>query len=98
MAVTRQALTLAEFLQLPEEKPALEYVAGAVRQKVLPEILHSFLQKILCLWIDRRGRPVRGRAARLTARGYRERASGGAASAGPRSAKSASTRPFGGTR
>ncbi len=52
MATTRQALTLEEFLQLPEEKPALEFVAGAVRQKVSPEILHSLLQKVLCQWID----------------------------------------------
>ena len=52
MAITGQALTLEEFLELPDEKPALEYVAGAVRQKVSPEILHSLLQKILCQWID----------------------------------------------
>ncbi|HLH23851.1 MAG TPA: Uma2 family endonuclease [Chloroflexota bacterium] len=52
MASTGQALTLEQFLELPEQKPALEYVAGAVRQKVSPEIPHSFLQKILCQWID----------------------------------------------
>lgn len=30
MAVTRQGLTLEEFLALPEEKPALEYFEGQV--------------------------------------------------------------------
>ena len=52
MAITQQGLTLAEFLELPEEKPALEYVAGAVRQKVSPEILHGLLQTLLCTWIN----------------------------------------------
>jgi Uma2 family endonuclease len=52
MVVTRQGLTLDEFLALPEEKPALEYVAGVVRQKVSPEILHSLLQMMLCEWIN----------------------------------------------
>jgi Uma2 family endonuclease len=53
MATTRQGLTLDEFLVLPEEKPALEYRAGAVRQKVSPEIRHSVLQWVLCEWINR---------------------------------------------
>jgi Uma2 family endonuclease len=53
MAITGQALTLEEFLELPEEKPALEYVAGAVRQKVSPEILHGLLQGVLFEWINR---------------------------------------------
>jgi Uma2 family endonuclease len=59
MAITRQAMTLEEFLALPEEKPALEYVAGAVRQKVSPEAQHSLLTKILCAWIDAFGVPRR---------------------------------------
>jgi Uma2 family endonuclease len=53
MATTRQGLTLEAFLALPEEKPALEYRAGAVRQKEPPEIRHSLLQGILCEWINR---------------------------------------------
>ncbi|HEY7067918.1 MAG TPA: Uma2 family endonuclease [Chloroflexota bacterium] len=57
MAITGQRLTLEEFLRLPEEKAALEYVAGAVRQKVSPEGLHSLLTKILCFWIDAFGVP-----------------------------------------
>ncbi|HLH23820.1 MAG TPA: Uma2 family endonuclease [Chloroflexota bacterium] len=52
MAITGHTMTLAEFLALPEEKPALEYVAGAVRQKVAPEAQHSLEQLILCRWID----------------------------------------------
>jgi Uma2 family endonuclease len=52
MAITRHAMTLEEFLALPEEKPALEYVAGAVRQKVSPEAQHSLEQLLLCRWID----------------------------------------------
>ena len=57
MVVTRQGLTLDEFLALPEEKPALEYVAGVVRQKVSPEILHSLLQLLFCEWVNRFARP-----------------------------------------
>src|SRR5438034_11299606 len=52
MAITREGLTLEEFLELPEEKPALEYCAGTVRQKVSPEIQHGLLQTLLCQWIN----------------------------------------------
>ncbi|HEY7063179.1 MAG TPA: Uma2 family endonuclease [Chloroflexota bacterium] len=57
MATTPQVMTLEEFLRLPEEKPALEYVVGAVRQKVAPEAQHSLEQLILCRWIDDFGVP-----------------------------------------
>ena len=40
-------LTLEEFLALPEEKPALEYLDGAVTQKMLPERDHSSLQYVI---------------------------------------------------
>jgi hypothetical protein len=59
MAITQQGLTLEEFLALPEEKPALEYVAGAVRRKVSPEILHGLLQTMLCTWINGFAMPSR---------------------------------------
>ena len=59
MAVTRRGLTLGEFLALPEEKPALEYCAGAVRQKVSPEAQHSVLQGLLFQWINNFARPRR---------------------------------------
>lgn len=44
MAITEQRLTLAEFLKLPEEEPALEYFGGRVTQKVSPKIRHGALQ------------------------------------------------------
>jgi Uma2 family endonuclease len=39
----RRRLTLEEFLQLPEEKPALEYEDGRVEQKASPQGKHSAL-------------------------------------------------------
>src|SRR5438067_4854226 len=44
MAITRQGLTLEQFLVLPEEKPALEYDDGMVARKGPPDIRHSALQ------------------------------------------------------
>ena len=44
MAVAGGRMTLEEFLALPEEKPALEYVDGEVVQKLSPETWHSELQ------------------------------------------------------
>ena len=44
MAIARQRLTLEHFLQLPEEKPALEYWRGEVSQKMSPKGPHSALQ------------------------------------------------------
>lgn len=46
-----QRMTLKEFLALPEEKPALEYIDGVVRQKVAAKPVHAsiafFLAKVL---------------------------------------------------
>jgi Uma2 family endonuclease len=39
-----QKLTLAEFLELPETKPASEYIDGEVYQKPMPQGEHSILQ------------------------------------------------------
>ncbi|MDR9403315.1 MAG: Uma2 family endonuclease [Halothece sp. Uz-M2-17] len=39
-----QKLTLAEFLELPETKPASEYIDGEVYQKPMPQGKHSILQ------------------------------------------------------
>ena len=44
MAITSQRLTFEEFLQLPEEEPALEYVDGVVTQKMSPKGPHGGLQ------------------------------------------------------
>lgn len=59
MALPQHPLTLAEFLKLPEEKPALEYVDGRVRQKVAGQGRHSALQVELVEWINRAGRQDR---------------------------------------
>src|SRR5687768_1690225 len=40
-------MTLEEFLALPDEKPALEYVDGVVRQKVAAKRVHGSLQAYL---------------------------------------------------
>jgi Uma2 family endonuclease len=44
MAVAQTQMTLEEFLQLPEEKPALEFEHGMVSQKVSPTQKHSTLE------------------------------------------------------
>lgn len=44
MAVAHTQMTLEEFLQLPDEKPALEFEDGMVSQKVSPKGKHSVLQ------------------------------------------------------
>lgn len=52
MAVITKPLTLEEFLQLPEEKPALEYVDGRIVQKVAPQGTHSRLQGAMVKRVD----------------------------------------------
>lgn len=44
MAIPHRRMTLEEFLELPEEKPALEFEDGVVTQKVAPKGRHSRLQ------------------------------------------------------
>lgn len=44
MAITERRLTFEEFLRIPEEKPALEYLAGVVTQKMSPKGRHGRLQ------------------------------------------------------
>ncbi len=39
-----KTFTLAEFLQLPETKPASEYIAGEIIQKPMPKGKHSAIQ------------------------------------------------------
>jgi Uma2 family endonuclease len=51
-AVTTPSLTLAEFLQRPETKPASEYIHGEVIQKPMPKGRHSRLQGKLCTTIN----------------------------------------------
>lgn len=57
MAATRQVLTLEEFLERPEEKPALEYFEGKVSPKGSGTGQHSALQCDTTAIIDRLIRP-----------------------------------------
>ena len=59
MATTEQRLTLEEFLKLPEEKPALEFIDGMVTQKVSPQGIHSTLQARVIERINRFAEPLR---------------------------------------
>jgi Uma2 family endonuclease len=45
-------ITLEEFLELPDTKPASEYIDGEIIQKPMPQGQHSILQKKLLLTID----------------------------------------------
>src|SRR4051794_26228325 len=47
-----QRMTLEEFLALPEEKPALEYVDGVVRQKVAAKPVHASIAFFLAKALD----------------------------------------------
>ncbi|MGB2923689.1 MAG: Uma2 family endonuclease [Limnothrix sp.] len=40
-------LTLAEFLELPETKPASEFISGTIIQKPMPQGKHSLIQREL---------------------------------------------------
>jgi len=44
-------LTLAQFLRLPEIKPALEFIGGRIIQKMSPRYIHSKLGQTLWLWV-----------------------------------------------
>ena len=50
--IPTKALTLEEFLQLPETKPASEYINGQVIQKPMPQGKHSKLQGRLVTTIN----------------------------------------------
>lgn len=47
-STSTQPITLEEFLQLPETKPASEYIEGEIIQKPMPKGKHSHLQLRLC--------------------------------------------------
>lgn len=46
-------LTLEDFWQLPETKPASEFVDGEIRQKPMPQGEHSLLQAEVCQAINK---------------------------------------------
>jgi Uma2 family endonuclease len=48
-----QKTTLAEFLAMPETKPANEFVDGVIYQKPVPQGKHSIIQRELTFTIDR---------------------------------------------
>lgn len=50
-------LTLAEFLELPETKPASEYIDGQIYQKPMPKGKHSAIQTFLAPAINQVGIP-----------------------------------------
>lgn len=50
--VTSSIITLEEFLQLPETKPATEYIDGEILKKPMPKGRHSRLQSKLCMVIN----------------------------------------------
>ena len=50
----QRTLTLDEFLALPEEKPALEYVDGVITQKMAPSWDHGALQSLVVTQINGR--------------------------------------------
>lgn len=52
-AISQTKLTLEEFLQQPETKPASEYIEGEIIQKPMPKGRHSRLQGKLCDAVNR---------------------------------------------
>jgi Uma2 family endonuclease len=51
--VIQTTLTLANFLALPETKPASEFIDGEISQKPMPKGKHSIVQRELTFTIDR---------------------------------------------
>jgi Uma2 family endonuclease len=59
MALTGRRLSLEEFLELPEEKPALEYFDGVIVQKVAPRMFHGRMQSKFAEIVNLYGEPRR---------------------------------------
>jgi Uma2 family endonuclease len=59
MVQAGQRLTLEDFLALPEEKPALEYIDGEVVQKVSPKLRHGLAQTTFVTLVNAAGLPNR---------------------------------------
>lgn len=57
MKATTRPITLAEFLKLPETKPASEFIDGQIYQKPMPQGKHSTLQIRLADTINEAGFP-----------------------------------------
>jgi Uma2 family endonuclease len=52
MQTTAKTLTLEDFLQLPETRPASEFINGKITQKAMPQGKHSRLQYKFCLTVN----------------------------------------------
>ena len=52
-------ITLAEFLEKPDTKPASEYIDGEIIQKPMPQGEHSVLQSELLTHINQAGNPAK---------------------------------------
>ncbi len=61
-------ITLEEFLQLPETKPASEYIDGKIHQKPMPNGEHSTLQTELVVKINQVAKPKKIAYARTELR------------------------------
>ncbi len=57
VVATKLTISLAEFLQLPDTKPASEYIDGQIYQKPMPQGKHSKLQDELLSAINQVGKP-----------------------------------------
>ncbi|GAX35243.1 Uma2 family endonuclease [Nodularia sp. NIES-3585] len=57
MSTLVKSITLEEFLELPETKPASEYIDGKISQKPMPQGEHSLLQVEICEAINRTAKP-----------------------------------------
>src|SRR5205085_3474178 len=59
MVTATKVLTLEEFLELPERKPALEFEEGRITQKVSPKGKHRRLQYVIAEDFNRFSQPRR---------------------------------------
>ncbi|MFQ3679037.1 MAG: Uma2 family endonuclease [Pseudanabaenaceae cyanobacterium] len=59
MPTVSPTLTLDEFLQLPETKPACEYIDGQILPKAMPQGKHSILQGELVAFLNGVMKPLR---------------------------------------
>ncbi|MCY7334556.1 MAG: Uma2 family endonuclease [Pseudanabaena sp. CAN_BIN31] len=52
VATIAKPMSLEAFLEMPETKPASEFINGAIKQKPMPQGKHSLLQGTLCQAIN----------------------------------------------
>ncbi len=59
MTIATHPLTLDEFLQLPETKPASDFINGKIIQKPMPQGEHSLLQGTLCETLNQQAKEAK---------------------------------------